>query len=65
MAMLAMSMLTIPVGYNLSLSPLFSLYASLEMNLSHIITELSFGPFFPEIVQPLDDSYESTDQRKS
>lgn len=34
------------------------------MNLSHVITEFSFGPFFPEIVQPLDNSYESTDKRK-
>ncbi len=33
------------------------------MNLSHVITEFSFGPFFPEIVQPLDNSFESTDIR--
>ncbi|KAG6895941.1 hypothetical protein C0992_011459 [Termitomyces sp. T32_za158] len=31
-----------------------------EMNLSHIIKEFSFGPHFPEIVQPLDYSYEVT-----
>lgn len=35
----------------------------IEMNLSHIITEFSFGPHFPEIVQPLDDSFEVTDKR--
>ena len=32
------------------------------MNLSHIITEFSFGPHFPDIVQPLDNSYEATDK---
>ena len=65
MAMLAMSILTIPVGYNLRFHRYFHNMPRLEMNLSHIITEFSFGPFFPEIVQPLDNSYESTDQRKS
>ena len=30
------------------------------MNLSHIITEFSFGPYFPDIVQPLDNSFEIT-----
>lgn len=30
------------------------------MNLSHIIHELSFGPYFPEIAQPLDSSMEIT-----
>ena len=33
-----------------------------EMNLSHIITEFSFGPHFPDIVQPLDNSFEATDK---
>ncbi|KIK60149.1 hypothetical protein GYMLUDRAFT_244581 [Collybiopsis luxurians FD-317 M1] len=28
------------------------------MNLSHVITEFSFGPHFPDIVQPLDYSFE-------
>ncbi|KAF8987016.1 hypothetical protein BDQ17DRAFT_1435880 [Cyathus striatus] len=28
------------------------------MNLSHIMTEFSFGPLFPEMVQPLDSSFE-------
>ncbi|EJU05029.1 DUF1692-domain-containing protein [Dacryopinax primogenitus] len=31
------------------------------MNLSHIITEFSFGPYFPDIVQPLDYTIESSD----
>jgi len=39
------------------------LIALLVMNLSHIITEFSFGPHFPDIVQPLDYSFEITEQR--
>lgn len=35
----------------------------LVMNLSHTITEFSFGPYFPDITQPLDYSYEVTQQR--
>ncbi|TNY17198.1 endoplasmic reticulum vesicle transporter-domain-containing protein [Rhodotorula diobovata] len=30
------------------------------MNLSHVIHEFSFGPYFPRIVQPLDNSVEIT-----
>ncbi|KAM0756368.1 DUF1692-domain-containing protein [Meredithblackwellia eburnea MCA 4105] len=30
------------------------------MNLSHVIHEFSFGPFFPRISQPLDNSVETT-----
>ncbi|KAI9431979.1 hypothetical protein H4582DRAFT_2084239 [Lactarius indigo] len=30
------------------------------MNLSHVITEFSFGKHFPEITQPLDNSFEIT-----
>ncbi|GAA5865383.1 hypothetical protein JCM8547_005077 [Rhodosporidiobolus lusitaniae] len=33
------------------------------MNLSHVISEFSFGPYFPRIVQPLDNSVETTDAR--
>lgn len=32
------------------------------MNLSHVITEFSFGPYFPDITQPLDNSFELTDK---
>ncbi|KAI0090214.1 DUF1692-domain-containing protein [Irpex rosettiformis] len=32
------------------------------MNLSHAITEFSFGPYFPDIVQPLDNSFELTEE---
>ncbi|KAF5320306.1 hypothetical protein D9611_011304 [Ephemerocybe angulata] len=32
------------------------------MNLSHVISELSFGPYFPETVQPFDNSFEATDK---
>lgn len=34
-----------------------------EMNLSHVITEFSFGPYFPDIVQPLDYSFELAKER--
>lgn len=34
------------------------------MNLSHVITEFSFGPYFPDITQPLDNSFELTQDRK-
>ncbi|KAF9228759.1 DUF1692-domain-containing protein [Gyrodon lividus] len=29
-----------------------------KLNLSHVITEFSFGPYFPDIAQPLDYSFE-------
>jgi len=35
------------------------------MNLSHVITEFSFGKHFPEITQPLDNSFEITQDRMS
>jgi hypothetical protein len=35
------------------------------MNLSHIINEFSFGPYFPDITQPLDYSYEVAPKRTS
>ena len=34
------------------------------MNLSHVITEFSFGPYFPDMTQPLDNSFELTDARE-
>ena len=37
---------------------------SVEMNLSHVINEFSFGPYFPDIVQPLDYSFEVAEDRK-
>ncbi|KXN91763.1 Endoplasmic reticulum-Golgi intermediate compartment protein 2 [Leucoagaricus sp. SymC.cos] len=33
-----------------------------QMNLSHVITEFSFGPYFPDITQPLDNSFEVTQE---
>ena len=33
------------------------------MNLSHVITEFSFGPFFPRIIQPLDNTIEMATAR--
>jgi len=38
--------------------------ADVVMNLTHVVHEFSFGPFFPSISQPLDMSYERTDQRE-
>lgn len=35
------------------------------MNLSHIINEFSFGPYFPDITQPLDYTFELARDRKS
>lgn len=35
------------------------------MNLSHVIHEFSFGPYFPRISQPLDNSAEVTEHRQS
>jgi hypothetical protein len=56
------------VTANLHITALGHGYASYEhvdhnqMNLSHVITEFSFGPYFPDITQPLDYSYEATDE---
>lgn len=33
-----------------------------QMNLSHVIHEFSFGPYFPEIAQPLDSSVEISNE---
>jgi len=35
------------------------------MNLSHVIHEFSFGPFFPAIAQPLDMTYVQTEESES
>ena len=40
------------------------LTGSVVMNLSHVITEFSFGPYFPDIAQPLDNSFELTHERE-
>ncbi|KAH8825848.1 endoplasmic reticulum vesicle transporter-domain-containing protein [Flagelloscypha sp. PMI_526] len=54
------------VTANLHITTLGHGYASPEhidhskMNMSHIINEFSFGPHFPAIVQPLDNSFELT-----
>ncbi|KAI0077801.1 DUF1692-domain-containing protein [Panus rudis PR-1116 ss-1] len=62
---------TIPVKKvtaNLHITTLGHGYASAQhvdhrlMNLSHVITEFSFGPYFPDITQPLDNSFELTDE---
>ncbi|KAJ7705730.1 DUF1692-domain-containing protein [Mycena olivaceomarginata] len=54
------------VTANLHITTLGHGYASHEhvdhslMNLSHVITEFSFGPYFPDNQQPLDNSLEIT-----
>ncbi|PFH45459.1 hypothetical protein AMATHDRAFT_71676 [Amanita thiersii Skay4041] len=54
------------VTANLHVTTLGHGYASYEhvdhtmMNLSHVITEFSFGPHFPDITQPLDYTFETT-----
>jgi hypothetical protein len=35
------------------------------MNLTHVVHEFSFGPYFPAISQPLDMSIEATPNRMS
>ncbi|WVR06893.1 hypothetical protein IAU60_003929 [Kwoniella sp. DSM 27419] len=53
------------VTANLHITTLGHGYMSFEhtdhklMNLSHVVHEFSFGPFFPAISQPLDKSFES------
>jgi len=53
---------------NLHITTLGHGYLSVEhtdhklMNLSHVIHEFSFGPYFPEISQPLDSSVETTEK---
>ncbi|EKM57853.1 uncharacterized protein PHACADRAFT_116248 [Phanerochaete carnosa HHB-10118-sp] len=55
------------VTANLHVTTLGHGYASRQhvdhnlMNLSHVITEFSFGPYFPDITQPLDNSFELTE----
>jgi endoplasmic reticulum-Golgi intermediate compartment protein 2 len=56
------------VEHNGTFIPLFSaqgLTTSPVMNMSHVINEFSFGPYFPDITQPLDFSYEMTEDGKS
>ncbi|GJE85614.1 endoplasmic reticulum vesicle transporter-domain-containing protein [Phanerochaete sordida] len=55
------------VTANLHITTLGHGYASHQhvdhnlMNLSHVITEFSFGPYFPDMTQPLDNSFELTE----
>ncbi|KAJ7189818.1 endoplasmic reticulum vesicle transporter-domain-containing protein [Mycena pura] len=56
------------VTANLHITTLGHGYASHQhvdhslMNLSHVITEFSFGSYFPDIVQPLDNSFHVTNE---
>jgi hypothetical protein len=49
----------------LNLNPRSNMLHTSVMNLSHVITEFSFGKHFPEITQPLDNSFEVTHDRMS
>lgn len=62
-AILATSMLIIAVS-PVSKRNGKNLISSAAMNLSHVITEFSFGPYFPDIAQPLDNSFELTHERE-
>jgi len=49
---------------NVSLGHAEMMYADQTvMNLTHVVHEFSFGPYFPAISQPLDMSIESTPNR--
>ena len=58
------------VTANLHITTLGHGYMSFEhtdhnlMNLSHVVHEFSFGPFFPAISQPLDLTYAQTEERE-
>lgn len=64
------SMAAKKVTGNLHITTLGHGYFSFEhtdhnlMNLSHVIHEFSFGPYFPAIAQPLDSSVEISNERK-
>ena len=64
MVILATSMLTTAVSPTSELCGERNLTNSAAMNLSHVITEFSFGPYFPDIAQPLDNSFELTHERE-
>ena len=63
--MLAMHTFRMKVSVLFSLNfPSITDRISAAMNLSHVINEFSFGPYFPDITQPLDNSFEITPDRK-
>ena len=53
------------IPQNKNLTPRMNLLLTTVMNLSHIINEFSFGPYFPDITQPLDYSFEVARDRTS
>ena len=62
MATIVTSMSTTTVRITIS-RVLYVMSCFTVMNLSHVITEFSFGKHFPEITQPLDNSFEITHDR--
>jgi predicted RND superfamily exporter protein len=59
MAIVVIFMLTTAVSVLILMVELIFTSISV-MNMSHVITEFSFGKYFPEITQPLDNSFEVT-----
>ena len=59
MVIVVIFMLTTAVSVLLPVVELILMSTSV-MNMSHVITEFSFGKYFPEITQPLDNSFEVT-----
>lgn len=64
MVMLVASMLIIKVSRLRLVANSELIYGDSVINLTHVINEFSFGPYFPNIAQPLDYTYEVADDRK-
>ena len=60
MAIVAIFMLTTAVSVFLPTVELILMSISVMNTMSHVITEFSFGNYFPEIIQALDNSFEVT-----
>ena len=64
MAIVVISMLTTAVSFPAPVVEyIFTIHT--VMNMSHVITEFSFGKHFPEMTQPLDNSFEVTQDSAS
>ena len=64
MAIVVISMLTTAVSFPVPvLEYIFTSFT--VMNMSHVLTEFSFGKHFPEMTQPLDNSFEVTQDSAS
>ena len=59
------SMSRTSVSFTLDCLAAVTLMFFLVMNLSHVITDFSFGPYFPDMTQPLKNTFELTHERMS